>query len=240
MTKSGSLPVSAISVISVHPKFVASYAEFGALRAAIAAGSLDFRSVDMRDFAVDRHASVDDAPYGGGDGMVLRPDVLANAIAAQIPQDADDSSLHVMSTAPGARQWTQADAARLAGLGKKLVFVCGRFAGIDQRFIDRHVDEEFSIGDFVVSGGELPVMSMIDSIVRLLPGALGNVASARDDSFAEGMGGLLEYPLYTRPAVFEGAKVPDVLLSGDHKAIHKWREEKALERTRLLRPDLLK
>jgi len=229
-----------ISVVSVHPKFVAAYSEFGALRAAIAACSLDFRSVDLRDFAVDRHASVDDSPYGGGDGMVLRPDVLASAVAAQIPVDADKSSIHVIATAPGAKRWTQADASRLVAMGKPLVFICGRFAGIDQRFLDHHVDEEFSIGDFVVSGGELPVMAMVDSIVRMLPGALGNVVSARDDSFSKGMRGLLEYPLYTRPAVFEGIKVPDVLLSGDHKSIRKWREEKALERTRRLRPDLLK
>lgn len=229
-----------ISVVSVHPRFVASYAEFGALRAASAAGSLDFRSVDLRDFAIDKHASVDDAPYGGGDGMVMRPDVLANAISGQIPPNSNHSSLHVISTAPGAKPWTQADALRLSAAQKKLVFICGRFAGVDQRFIDLHVDEEFSIGDFVVSGGELPVMAMVDSLVRMLPGALGNPASVRDDSFAEGMEGLLEYPLYTRPAIFEGVKVPDVLLSGDHRAIHKWRRDQALARTRRLRPDLLK
>jgi tRNA (guanine37-N1)-methyltransferase len=229
-----------VSIISIHPRFVASYAEFGALRAAISAGSLDFQSVDLRDFAIDRHASVDDAPYGGGDGMVMRPDVLARAIAAQIPADGDHSSLHVISTAPGAKQWAQSDARRLSAVKKKLVFICGRFAGLDQRFIDLHVEEEFSIGDFVVSGGELPVMAMVDSLVRMLPGALGNPVSAHDDSFGEGMGGLLEYPLYTRPAVYEGVKVPDVLMSGDHKAIQKWRREHAIARTRRLRPDLLK
>ena len=225
-----------ISVISIHPRFVASYGDFGVMRAATVTGSLDFRAVDLRDFAVDRHASVDDAPYGGGDGMVMRADVLANAIAAQTSQQ----NLHVIATAPGAKPWTQSDARRLAGLEKNLVFVCGRFAGIDQRFIDQHVNEEFSIGDFVVSGGELPVMAMVDSVVRMLPGALGNAASARDDSFSEGMAGLLEYPIYTRPSVFEGIKVPDVLMSGDHKAIAKWRREQALARTRRLRPDLLK
>jgi len=234
------LIMHSVSIISIHPRFIASYSEFGALRAAIAASSLDFRSVDLRDFAIDRHASVDEAPYGGGDGMVMRPDVLAKAIAGQIPADGDHSSLHVISTAPGAKPWTQADALRLSAIKKNLVFICGRFAGLDQRFIDLHVDEEFSIGDFVVSGGELPVMAMVDSLVRMLPGALGNPASARDDSFAEGMGGLLEYPLYTRPAVYEGVKVPDVLMSGDHKAIQKWRADQAVARTRRLRPDLLK
>ncbi len=228
-----------ISVISIHSRFIASYAEFGALRAAIAAGSLEFRSVDLRDFAIDRHASVDDSPYGGGDGMVMRPDVLSKAIAGQMSAEGDHSSIHVISTAPGAKPWTQADAMRLSAVKKNLVFICGRFAGLDQRFIDLHVDEEFSIGDFVVSGGELPVMAMVDSVVRMLPGALGNPVSARDDSFGEGMQGLLEYPLYTRPAVYEGIKVPDVLMSGDHKAIQKWRREQALSRTSRLRPDLL-
>ncbi|MEY4630380.1 MAG: hypothetical protein RIQ81_500 [Pseudomonadota bacterium] len=229
-----------ISVISVHPAFVAAYAGFGALRAAMGSGSLAFESIDLRDYAIDKHASVDDAPYGGGDGMVLRADVLGKALSAMVPADGNESAVHVISTAPGARAWGQQDARRLAAINKKLVFVCGRFAGIDQRFLDLHVDEEFSIGDFVVSGGELPVLAMVDSIVRMLPGALGNSASARDDSFSDGMQGLLEYPLYTRPSVYEGMPVPSVLLSGDHAAIQKWRREQAMERTRRLRPDLLR
>jgi tRNA (guanine37-N1)-methyltransferase len=229
-----------VSVISVHPAFVDAYARFGVLRAALAAGSLSFESIDLRDFAIDKHASVDDAPYGGGDGMVLRADVLLKALDAQVPEGGEvASSLHVITTAPGAKPWTQQDARRLAAADKKLVFICGRFAGVDQRFIDHYVNEEFSIGDFVVSGGELPVMAMVDSIVRLCPGALGNSTSARDDSFSEGMDGLLEYPLYTRPQVFEGVAVPPVLLSGDHAAIKKWRREQALARTARLRPDLL-
>lgn len=237
-----------VAVISIHPGFVRSYGEFGAFRAAIAAGSLTLDAIDLRDFAIDKHASVDDAPYGGGDGMVMRADVLSRAVKAQIPTtdtsvDAgggqNTRKVRVIATAPGAKQWTQDDAKRLAESTDKLIFVCGRFAGMDQRFLDRHVDEQFSIGDFVVSGGELPVLSMIDSIVRFLPGALGNAASAMDDSFGPGMAGLLEYPLYTRPPEFDGERVPEVLLSGDHKAIREWRLTQARKRTMKLRPDLL-
>jgi tRNA (guanine37-N1)-methyltransferase len=229
-----------LSVVSIHPGFIDAYSKFGALRAALASGALEFKSIDLRDFAVDKHASVDDAPYGGGDGMVLRADVLLYALKSQVPPGSDGTTnLHVVATSPGAKAWTQDDARRFSVSDKKLVFICGRFAGIDQRFIDRYVHEEFSIGDFVVSGGELPVMTMVDSIVRLLPGALGNVASARDDSFSEGMEGILEYPLYTRPQMFDGLAVPPVLLSGDHSAIQKWRREQALSRTARLRPDLL-
>jgi len=164
--------------------------------------------------------------------MVLRPEPLRDALRAS-------PDAHVIATSPGGKLFSQQDARRLLALAKPLTFVCGRFGGIDQRFIDKYVHEEFSIGDFVVSGGELPSLIIADAVLRLIPGVLGNPASAADDSFGESSPSLLEHPLYTRPPVFEGVSVPDVLLSGDHAKIAAWRKEKALERTRRQRPDLL-
>jgi len=244
-----------IVVVTVHPKLVDAYAAFGVFRAAAACGAATVRSVDLRDFAVDTHATVDGAPYGGGDGMVLRPEPLRDALQSI---STERSQLHVVMPSPGGILFTQSTAQRLAAMaagdspgaggsdrlmgvtGKTLVFVCGRFAGVDQRFIDLYVDEELSAGDFVVSGGELPALMMIDATLRLLPGVLGNSDSAVCDSFAEGMDGMLEYPLYTRPPEFEGVSVPDVLLSGDHKKISKWRQEESRARTKRRRPDLLR
>jgi len=222
------------SIITVHPRFVNTYRDFGVLRSAIEKFAATVSVVDLRDYAVDKHASVDAAPYGGGDGMVIRPEPLRDALAAMSIKP------YVIYTSPSGKRWTQADVQRLATMDQPIAFVCGRFGGVDQRFIDQYVDEEFSLGDFVVSGGELPVLMMLDSIVRLLPGALGNEASSGSDSFASGMQGMLEYPLYTRPPEFEGHSVPEVLLSGDHEKIRRWRNEQSFERTKRLRPDLLK
>ena len=225
-----------IVVVTIHPKFVESYGTFGVVRAAAACGAADVKSVDLRDFAVDTHASVDGSPYGGGDGMVLRPEPLSDALKSV---SAERSSMHVVLPSPSGRKFSQEDARRFAALDKTLVFVCGRFAGVDQRFIEKYVDEEISSGDFVLSGGELPALTMIDATLRLLPGVLGNPVSAGCDSFGEGMSGLLEYPIYTRPLEFEGMSVPAVLTSGDHKKIGLWRTEQSLERTKQCRPDLL-
>lgn len=221
-------------VLTVHPEFIRAYGEFGALKAATAKGKAVVQPVGLRDFAVDRHGSVDDHPYGGGDGMVLRPEPLAAALRSLAVQP------RVILMSPVGKVWSQKDAVEYAADDRPLAFVCGRFAGVDQRFIDRYVDAEYSCGDVILTGGELPALMMIDSIVRLLPDVLGNPDSPRCDSFAASFGGGLEYALYTRPPVFEGESVPTVLLSGDHHAIAQWRAANATERTARLRPDLVR
>ena len=220
-------------IATIHPQFVESYFRLGVFRSAIQSQKITCQAIDLRNFAVDKHASVDDTPYGGGDGMVMRPEPLAVAVQSVAMKP------RVIMTSPGAPAWNQAVAQSFVDFSQPLFFVCGRFAGVDQRFIDRYVDHEYSIGDMVISGGELPVLMMIDSILRLLPGVLGDDASAHFDSFSPGWQGGLEHPLYTKPREFEGIPVPDVLLSGDHKAIKKWREEESKRKTSVWRPDLL-
>jgi len=209
-----------LTYISIHPSFIASYFGFGVFRAATAKSLASVSNIDLRDYAVDDRGSVDDRPFGGGESMVLRPEPLTAAITAL----KNAGECQVILTSPKGRPWQHADALRFAKADKNLVFICGRFGGIDQRFIDRFVDDEFAVGEFVVSGGELPALMMGDAILRQIPGVLGNEASAVLDSFAEGLGGKMEYPLYTRPEVFLGERVPEVLLSGDHKRIAAWRE----------------
>lgn len=219
--------------LTIHPSFVASYGQFGVLKGAQDAGSLSLEVLNLRDFAVDKHGTVDSPPYGGGDGMVLRCEPLTAAV-----ESLAEKPLLIVPD-PSARPFTQVDAERLSKSERPLCFVCGRFSGIDQRFLDLHEHEAFSLGDYVVSGGELPALMMLDAVARLLPGALGNATSAREDSFGAELGGLLEYPLYTRPVHFRGLDVPAILLSGDHAAIQRWRRQKSHERTAQRRPDLL-
>ncbi len=221
-----------LAFISVHPTFIEAYSRFGVFRSAAQRG-ISLHAVNLRDYAVDKHGTVDETPFGGGDGMVLRPEPMAAALEALPFQG------RVILTSPSGRSWTQKDANNYAASGENLIFIAGRFAGVDQRLIDRYVHDEVSIGDFVVSGGELPSLLLADSILRQIDGVLGNKLSAHCDSFGEGMAGLLEYPLYTRPLEFQGLTVPEILLSGDHKKIEIWRREEALKRTRDRRPDLL-
>jgi len=183
---------------------------------------------NIRDFAQDRHRTVDDTPFGGGAGMVLRPDVADAALAAV----ADERPMVCLT--PRGRRFTQADARRFAS-GPGLVLLCGRYEGIDQRVIEARAMQEFSIGDYVLSGGELAALVLLDCIVRLLPGVMGAADSATEESFC---GGLLEYPHYTRPAEWQGRRVPDVLLSGHHAAVATWRQAEAERITRERRPDL--
>ncbi len=187
---------------------------------------------DIRDSATGRHRPVDDSPAGGGPGMVLRADVLARAIDAAAP--AGDARPRLLMTPRGA-PFTQARARALAA-GDGVLIVTGRFEGVDERVIAARKLEEVSIGDYVLSGGEIAALAVLDAVVRLLPGVMGNAASAASESFAEG---LLEYPQYTRPQVFEGTPIPEVLLSGDHGRIARWRNDEALRITRARRPDLL-
>jgi tRNA (guanine37-N1)-methyltransferase len=195
---------------------------------ALTRGIWSLDPVNIRDFATDRHRSVDDTPFGGGPGMVMRPDVVDAALASL----ADDRPLVFLT--PRGLRFTQADAQRYAA-APGLILLCGRYEGVDQRVIDAHAMEERSIGDYVLSGGELPALVVLDAVVRLLPGVMGAADSATDESFA---GHLLEYPHYTRPAEWQGRRVPDVLLSGHHQAVATWRRAEAERITLERRPDL--
>ena len=208
-----------------------SYLEASILGRARAAGLLEVVVHDIRDWADGRHRQVDDAPFGGGQGMVLKPDPLAAAIEAV---RADSGAPVVLMTPQGA-PFRQAIARRFAQRSH-MVLVCGRYEGVDERIREGWIDEEISLGDFVLTGGELPALAVIDATARLLPGVLGNEASHADESFEAG---LLEYPQYTRPREFRGMAVPEVLLSGDHGRVAQWRAEQARQRTRLRRPDLV-
>ena len=219
-------------LLTIHPSIVPAYSQFGVFKAALDKGLARVTAIDLRDYAVDRHGSIDAAPYGGGDGMVMRVEPLASAI------DALPVKPLVFLTSPAGRPWTQKDADRFAEQDRPIAIVCGRFAGVDQRFIDLYVDEQYSMGDVVLAGGELPALAMIESMIRLIPGVLGHQDSASKDSFMAEFDYGLEHPLYTRPQEFRGLGVPQVLRSGDHTAIAAWRRAEAERRTRALRPDL--
>lgn len=222
-----------IGVATLFPEMVATIAQWGVVGRAERRGLVALDIENPRDHTVDVHRTVDDRPYGGGPGMVMKYEPLASAVAAlrqRLPAHSP-----VVCLSPQGRVFDQGAAKRFAGL-PGLILVAGRYEGIDERFIESHVDEELSLGDFVLSGGEVAAMAVIDAVVRLLPGALGDDASAAQDSFMEG---LLDCPHYTRPEEVDGRKVPEVLLSGDHAAIARWRMQQALGRTVLRRPELL-
>ena len=194
----------------------------------------------LRDYTKDRHRTVDDAPYGGGAGMVMKPAPLADAVN-DLKKDASNSGQpepHVILLSPQGRRLDQTVADELAS-HDSLILVCGRYEGVDERFIEAMVDEGISIGDYVISGGEPAAIVLVDALTRLIPGALGSGDSAPSDSFASGLQGRLQGPVYTRPAEWEGRGVPEVLLSGDHARLEKWRNEQSETRTRERRPDLL-
>lgn len=229
-----------IGFVTVHPKFIESYRCLGVFRAAETGGQALFAVQDLRDFAADKHGSIDASPYGGGDGMIMRADCLAKATDHVAASWKVHEKPRVVLTSPSGVLWTQ-DTARLwAAEQRETIFVCGRFGGVDQRFIDSYVTDELSIGDVVLAGGELPALMMVESALRFVPGVLGNHASAENDSFGQGMLGLLEHPLYTRPPEWNGMSVPAVLQSGNHDEIERWRKQESLAKTRRSRPDLLK
>jgi tRNA (guanine37-N1)-methyltransferase len=219
-----------VDIVTIFPGYFASPLATGLLGKAGERGLLQVRLHDLRAWAADRHRSVDDAPFGGGAGMVMLPGPWFEALDALQA----DGPAHVVLLAPDGHRFDQATAARLAR-EPRLVLCCGRYEGIDERVRTR-VDEVLSIGDFVLAGGEPAALVVLDAVARLVPDVMGNAASAAEESFAAG---LLEYPQYTRPAVYRGLEVPAVLRSGDHGAIARWRHAQALERTRRLRPDLL-
>jgi tRNA (guanine37-N1)-methyltransferase len=224
-----------IDVLTIFPQLFEPFLRAGILGRAIGDGLAAVAVRDLRDFTQDRHRSVDDAPYGGGPGMVMRPEPLVAAIEAVAGSKGSHRASLVILLSPQGERLTQTGLAALARR-EHLVLVCGRYEGVDQRAIELAVDLELSIGDYVLSGGEVPAMAVIEGVVRLLPGAVGNPDSVRGDSFATG---ILEGPQYTRPPVFRGLAVPEVLVSGNHAAVAKWRAERARDITRRRRPDLL-
>ena len=222
-----------LGVITLFPDMVSTIAEFGVVGRARRNALVALDIENPRDHTSDVHRTVDDRPYGGGPGMVMKYAPLSGALAAARERSPEGSPVVYLS--PQGRVFDQATAKRYAGL-PGLILLAGRYEGIDERFIESHVDEELSIGDFVLSGGEVAAMAVIDAVVRLLPGVLGDDESAEQDSFMEG---LLDCPHFTRPEEIEGRKVPDVLLSGDHAQIARWRLKQALGRTFERRPDLV-
>ncbi|MGE0326042.1 MAG: tRNA (guanosine(37)-N1)-methyltransferase TrmD [Polyangiaceae bacterium] len=225
-----------LGVVTLFPELFASFAETSFVGRAQSQGALNLQFEWLREHGLGKHRSVDDTPYGGGSGMVLRVDCVVGAIEA-LEQRLGGRAHRVLMTPQGS-PFRQVTAWRYASL-ERLVLVCGRYEGFDERVRD-HVDEEVSLGDFVLTGGEVPAMAIIEASVRLIPGVLGNADSIREESFAEQNAGGLEYPQYTRPEEFRGVKVPDILKGGDHGKIAAWRRDMAAERTRVRRPDLLK
>lgn len=218
-----------IDVLTLFPEMFAGPLDVSIVARARKAGLLDLRIHNLRQWTHDRHKTVDDKPFGGGAGMVLKPEPVFEAVESL----ADDAT-HVILTSPAGRPFNQGIARDLSQK-QHLLFVCPSYEGIDERVCDALVDDELSIGDYVLTNGGLPAMVIIDSVTRLLPGALGDDESARDESFSHG---LLEYPHYTRPAEYRGMRVPEILLSGHHAEIEKWRAEQARGRTAKRRPDL--
>ena len=228
-----------IDVLTIFPEYFDSIFEFGIIRRAKFAEIVEINVHDIREYATDKHKMVDDRPFGGGDGMVLKVEPLFAAI--ENLTGTSDRGLYPVGTrvvllTPQGKPLKQADAKSFADDAKHIVMICGRYEGVDERVTEALVTDEISIGDYVLSGGEPAAVVFVDTLVRLLPGALGSDTSAENDSFSDG---LLDCPHYTRPAEFRGMKVPEVLLNGNHAEIEKWRHEKALEKTRSVRKDLL-
>jgi tRNA (guanine37-N1)-methyltransferase len=249
-------------IVTIFPDFFAGPLDYGIVRRARNAGLIEIGIHDLRVFTQDRHRTVDDRPFGGGEGMLLKPDPLFECVEslgvaprAERVSGAAKESVVILSAS--GKMFSQAMAQELAGL-ERVTFLCGRYEGVDERVTEHLADREVSVGDFVMSGGELGAALMLDSITRLLPGALGNEASNKTESFSGveasakfdnrgrlepdstvATGGLLDYPHYTRPAEFRGIPVPDVLMNGNHEDIRRWRRRRALEKTLRNRPDLL-
>jgi len=221
------------SVVTIFPELIRSYIGASIMKRATARGLLNVRVHDLRDYTSDKHRSVDDYPYGGGAGMVMKPEPFFR-IAQELWPDPEKRRIVLLS--PKGRLFTQAVARELYQEGRELVFFCGRYEAIDERVHTSLADDEISTGDYVLTGGELPSLVIIDAVARLIPGVLGDSRSAEEDSFACG---LLDYPHYTRPEALEGRTVPEVLLSGNHQQIALWRKRQALRATLGRRPDLL-
>jgi tRNA (guanine37-N1)-methyltransferase len=246
-------------ILTIFPEFFRGFFEHGVVSRAQKTGLIEIGVRDLREFTHDRHRTVDDRPFGGGEGMVLKAEPLAEALASldllPMAERVGDSRETVILLSAQGRPFTQAVARELAGL-ERVVLICGRYEGVDERVNELYCDREISIGDYVLSGGELAAAVVLDAVARLVPGVLGNEASSEFESFGagdaaiyvdvegvprsqHGAGGLLDYPHYTRPAEFRGVAVPEVLMGGDHAAVRKWRREQQLRKTLKNRPDLL-
>ena len=229
-----------IDILTIFPGFFSEVFDFGIIRRAKEAGIVEINAIDLREFTLDKHRKVDDRPFGGGAGMVLMPEPIFRAIENLVgtsdkenyPQDT-----RVILLSPQGRQLKQDVANEFAVQAEHIVMICGRYEGVDERVNEKLVTDEISIGDYVLTGGEPAAIVLVDAFTRLLPNALGSENSAANDSFSDG---ILDFPHYTQPREFRGMKVPDVLLSGNHAAVENWRNEKALEKTRRVREDLIK
>ncbi len=223
-----------VDIVTIFPQMVEPALAEGVIGRARTKGVVDVRARDLRDYTTDRHRVVDDIPFGGGPGMVMKPEPLFRAIEAISAERGAPSA--VILTTPQGRRFSHAEAERFSRM-ERLVIICGRYEGVDERVAEALVTDEISIGDYVLTGGELPALVVVDAVVRLVPGVVGDDQSVAADSFADGW---LDYPHYTRPAEFRGMKVPDVLLSGHHAEIAKWRREQQRRRTEERRPDLIR
>jgi tRNA (guanine37-N1)-methyltransferase len=220
-----------IDVLTLFPEMFVGPLDVSMVRRARDKGLLDLRIFNLRDWTHDRHKTVDDRPFGGGPGMVLKPDPIFEAVESLAQEES-----RILLMTPAGRPFNQAIARELAGQ-PHLVFICASYEGVDERVVQTLVDDELTIGDYVLTNGGLPAMVVVDAVTRLIPGVLGDDESALDESFSQG---LLEYPHYTRPAEFRGMSVPEILLSGHHAEIQKWRAAQARQRTAARRPDLLR
>ena len=220
-------------IITIFPEIFSEVFDFGIVRRAVEARLIEIQIHDLREYTHDRHRQVDDRPFGGGAGMVMKPEPLFRAVEA-LTSDGLEAQVTLLS--PQGRMFSQSVAEEYAQK-PRLILICGRYEGVDERVVEHLITDEVSIGDYVLSGGEIPAMVVVDAITRLVPGALGCDESAERESFAEG---LLDHPQYTRPAEYRGFKPPEVLLSGNHAEIERWRRRKAIEKTLRRRPDLIR
>lgn len=221
------------SIITLFPEMLEPILNSSILKRAQMKGLVEFELINLRQFGPGRHKIVDDKPYGGGVGMVLKADVLA--LAMRSISSNLNSALKILTSASG-KKFDQKKARKFSK-SDHIIIVCGHYEGVDQRFIDSLIDEEISIGDYVLTGGEIPALILVDSVTRLIPGVLEKQEATLQESYENN---LLEHPHYTRPEIFEGKKVPDVLLSGNHQEIKNWRQDQSVKRTKLIRPDLIK
>jgi len=220
-------------IVTIFPRMVEAGLAEGVISRGVERGLLDIKVHDLREYTIDRHRSVDDVPYGGGPGMVMKPEPLARAVEDIRARRGNPDTVVLLS--PQGRRFTQAEAVRMSAL-RHVALLCGRYEGMDERVRTLVATEELSIGDYVLSGGELPALVIVDVISRLVPGVVGDARSVEEDSFSRG---LLDYPHYTRPSEFSGEKVPDVLMSGHHEQVRRWRKKTAIQRTLERRPELL-